>query len=120
MYKRIIVNNLIKQAGIIKDLIGGTGSLAGRTRDGIIIAGDNTESGMENAGYTLGQLISTPDKDNDDLGPFKDVVQHIKDTELAEAYLREAAAMRRKSRILKRKRDEEKSLRNSIASSRFF
>ena len=120
MYKQYIVNNLIKQAGILKDLVGGTGSVIGTTRDGLVIAGNNTESSMENAGYTLGQLISSPDKDNDDLGPFKDVVQHIKDTEVAEAYLRAAAAMRRKTRILKRKREEEKSLRSSIASSRFF
>ena len=120
MYKQAIINSLLKQAGIIKDLIGGTGSVLGTTRDGIIYAGDNTESGAESAGYTLGQLISSPDKDNDDLGPFKDVVKHIKDTELAEAYLREAAIMRRKARILRRKREEEKKLRNSIASSRFF
>ena len=117
MYKQAIVNNLIKLAGILDTL----GSIPGGVRDNVVIpTGERSQSFAENAGYTLGELIGKPNDDNEDLGPYKDVVRHIKDTEVAEAYLRAAAKMRRKARILNRKREEDEGLRNSVVRSRLF
>lgn len=121
MYKKAIVNNLIKLAGILGDIQAGISDTYNGTKERIFIpVGDKSESMSERLGYTLGELIGTPNTDNDDLGPYKDVVKHIKDTELAEAYLRAAADMRRKARIIKRKREEDEGLRSSVARSRFF
>lgn len=120
MYKRYILSQLVKQAGILADLAKGVSSGTKGTINNIIIpAGDNTESFAERLGYNFGELTSKPDKDNE-LGPYKDVVQNLKDTELAEAYLRAAAALRRKTRILKKRRAEEEELRRGVARSRFF
>lgn len=117
MYKQAIVNNLIKLAGIMDAI----GALPGNVRDNIVVpTGEGSQSLAESAGYTLGELIGKPNDDNEDLGPYKDVVRHIKDTEVAEAYLRAAAKMRRKARILNRKREEDEGLRNSVVRSRLF
>jgi len=111
------VGDLIKMAGIIDSIT----SIPGKIKDKVFIpAGNSSESLSERIGYTLGEFMYKPEEDNDDLGPYKDVVQHIKDTEIAEAYLREAATMRRKARILRRKKEEAENLRGEIAGARFF
>ena len=121
MYKQAIVNNLIKLAGILGDIGSGISNTYSGAKEKIVLpVGDKSESLAERLGYNLGELIYDPNSDNDDLGPYKDVVKHIKDTELAEAYLREAANMRRKARILRRKKKEDENLRSEVARARFF
>lgn len=121
MYKRFIVNELIKQAGIISDIVSTPANIASGAKEyAFVPVGDKSESLSERLGYNLGELIYDANTDNDDLGPYKNVVKHIKDTEVAEAYLRAAASMRRKARILKRKKEEEESLRNEVSRARFF
>lgn len=120
MYKKYFVSQLIKQAGILSLIGKGAAKGAKGTVNNILIpAADKTESLAETLGYNFGELTSVPDSDKE-LGPYKDVVQHLKDTELAEAYLRAAASLRRKARIIKRRRAEEEGLRSSVARSRFF
>lgn len=117
MYKRYIVNSLIKQASIMDTI----SAIPGSVKDNIVIpTGDKSQSFSERLGYTVGGLLGSKADDTDNLGPYRDVVKAMKDTEVAETYLREAAKLRRKARILKRKREEEEGLRNSVARTRFF
>ena len=117
MYKQYIISQLVKTAGILSGLSSGA---KGTINNIVIPVGDKSESLAEHLGYNFGEMSGLGDDDNGELGPYKDVVQHLKDTELAEAYLRAAAILRRKTRIIKRKRELEEGLRSSVARSRFF
>jgi len=123
MYKQYILSQLVKEASILSDLAGGASKGTRGTIANIVIpTADTTESLAERLGYNVSEAImpKKTEGDDEDLGPYKDVVQHMKDTELAEAYLRAAAILRRKTRIIKRRRALEEGLRNSVARSRFF
>ena len=117
MYKQYILSQLVKAAGILSSLSDGA---KGTVNNIVIPAGEKTESLAEHLGYNFGEMSGLGDDDNGELGPYKDVVRHLKDTELAEAYLRAAAILRRKKRIIERRRALEEGLRNSVARSRFF
>lgn len=123
MYKQYILSQLVKEAGILADLSKGVSNGTKGTIANIVIpTADTSESLAEQLGYNISEAImpKKTDGDDEDLGPYKSVVRHLKDTELAEAYLRAAAILRRKTRILKKRRALEEGLRSSVARSRFF
>lgn len=71
-------------------------------------------------GKELGSFFLPKVYDPDDLGPYEEYSNYIKDTEEGEMLLREAAELRRQARIFKRKKKREEQERDHAAASRYF
>lgn len=71
-------------------------------------------------GKELGNFFLPKVYDPDDLGPYEEYSNYLKDTEEGEMWLQEAAVLRRQARKLKRKREKEKQEKEHAAASRYF
>lgn len=104
----------------------GTGSLA-RARDTFYGTFDPFElpeqrerSVAHNIGKEIGNFFLPKVYDPDDLGPYEEYSNYIKDTEEGEMYLREAAELRRQARKIKRAREKAKKETEHASASRYF
>lgn len=71
-------------------------------------------------GSTIGMIAEPQEASVTDTGPFTTITERLKETEIEEAFRREAARLRRRQRILERKNKREEQLRKAVSSSRFF
>lgn len=114
--------SIIKQAGPIWDAtVRGTGNAVG-------YAANATNPGACDLEDTLGYRISraltewlSPKAYNpDNTGQFNEYTEFLKDTEEGDQYLREAAKLRRRARILLKQMAEAEEEKNRAARSRYF
>lgn len=78
----------------------------------------------DTASYNLGKSIADfflpKVYDPDDLGPYEEYSNYIKETEKAEILLREAEKLRRKARLEELKQEQEEKNKAHASKSRYF
>lgn len=142
-----VYQHIVKQAGVLSRMyavtnyplnlsgIGGgvaraydrtSGTLA-NVRDTVYGAFDPFESprDRENSiahslGKELGNFFLPKVYDPDDLGPYEEYSNYLKDTEQGDMYLREASKLRRQARLIEKKRKREEKEREHASASRYF
>ena len=111
----------IKQAGILGGTAKATGSVLGWTGNNM----NPVASDLENTyGYRISKALTEmllPKAYNpDNNGPYSEYTEFLKDTEEGDQYLREAAKLRRRARILLKQIAEAEKEKNRAAKSRYF
>ena len=71
-------------------------------------------------GKEIGNFFLPKVFDPDDLGPYEEYSDYLKDTEQGEMYLNQAAVLRRAARKVLRKRKQQEMEKEHASSSRYF
>lgn len=114
----------IKQAGIL----GALGSGAKATGNALYWTGNHMNPAASDLDNTYGYRISRaltemllpPAYNPENDGPYSEYTEFLKDTEEGDQYLREAAKLRRRARILLKQIAEAEKEKTRAAKSRYF
>jgi len=112
--------NLNKYAGIVGSL-GRAGLTSGMLlRDGVNGSLNGGGSYGESIGEGLANLLESLGLKDNSNNDYNFLTKSMSDAEIAHKYRQDAAALRRRCRILARKEKAEKELSKRIAESRYF
>lgn len=82
--------------------------------------GNQAKSLLSSAGSSIGRLFNTPFYDPNDAGPYAELTDYMLKTEKAEALRKAALKLRRRTRLLKARKEREEKLKKHVASARYF
>ena len=116
--------SIVKQAGLW-DATKATGRFIGGTTKNTLDNLNPANSDVDNtAGYNIAKTLTEfflPKAYNpENTGPYDEYTEFLKDTEEGDQYLREAAKLRRRARILLKQIEEEEKNKRHAAKSRYF